>query len=137
MPPKRKRREANGNGLAAGQTIDRSALQGNNKSNWWWAGTEVFDAASITNEYYLAACGLSSRNRRSICANKYVEDTKSTRRNTPPKKDSGMDIGDDVIVVSEDSGPTCTKKSCKTSPFCLNYLGQDKWENEGLSSFLK
>ena len=40
---------------------------------------------------------------------------------------------DDVIVISDDEGPMCTNKICKYNPYCLNYLGQDKWEDSGES----
>ncbi|THH10686.1 hypothetical protein EW145_g1149 [Phellinidium pouzarii] len=37
----------------------------------------------------------------------------------------------DVIVISDGEDELlCDKKRCKDNPFCLNYLGQDKWEDE-------
>ena len=41
------------------------------------------------------------------------------------------EIEDDVIVISDDDAPPCTKKLCRANPNCLNYLGQEKWEEEG------
>lgn len=38
---------------------------------------------------------------------------------------------EDIIVISDDDAPSCSKKDCKTNPNCLNYLGQESWEDEG------
>ena len=40
----------------------------------------------------------------------------------------------DLIVVSDDEGPLCDKKSCQSNPYCLNYLGQKMWEDKGVRS---
>lgn len=38
---------------------------------------------------------------------------------------------DDVIVISDDEAPKCNAKTCKWNPYCLNHLGQEKWQDEG------
>lgn len=42
------------------------------------------------------------------------------------------ELDDDVIVISDDEPPACSKKLCKGNPNCLNYLGQERWEDEGI-----
>lgn len=37
--------------------------------------------------------------------------------------------GSDVIIIDEPH-VVCTRKNCRTNPACLNWLGQDLWENE-------
>ena len=47
-----------------------------------------------------------------------------------PAQASG-ELEDDIIVVSDEESSACDSKMCKNNPYCLNYLGQEKWENEG------
>ncbi|TFY64882.1 hypothetical protein EVJ58_g2344 [Rhodofomes roseus] len=49
------------------------------------------------------------------------------------------ELEDDIIVISDDEAPRCTSKACKSNPYCLNYLGQEKWEDEvkARNAFLK
>ncbi len=94
------------------------------------------DTSGITNEHRLATCGFSPNSSNTICPNKYVEKRKASsplRVNGHTDTQAGEELVDDVIVISDDEGPTCSTKSCKPSPYCLNYLGQDKWENAGES----
>ena len=92
------------------------------------------DTSGITYEHRLATCGLSRNSSHTICPNKHVEKPKAP---SPPKVNEhtgaqeGDGLADDVIVISDDEGPTCGTKICKSNPYCLNYLGQDKWENAG------
>ena len=37
----------------------------------------------------------------------------------------------DVVIISDDETPTCSKKHCSKNPNCLNYLAQDRWEDSG------
>ncbi|KAL1717465.1 hypothetical protein EV715DRAFT_253708 [Schizophyllum commune] len=138
MAPKRKRRDEQ-KGLAPGQVLKRAKLLGNTSSPWGWVGTDVLDAAHITDEHRLAACGFN----QPVCANKYAPEyrqmqkekhRRAKERKTREKHDSSPAGGtDEVIVISdtEEAQPECTKKLCnKGNPNCLNYLGQDKWEDE-------
>lgn len=134
MASKRKRRASPvPKGLAAGEQLQRSTLTGSDSSAWGWVGTEVLDASEITQEHRLIACGLSKRNRYPICPNKYAptDKQKASPRDevTLPSVDGELD--DDVIVISDDEPQQCSKKICKNNPNCLNYLGQEKWEDEG------
>ncbi|KAI0637029.1 cysteine proteinase [Trametes polyzona] len=133
MPPKRTRRNSPGStGLSAGERLKRTKLTGNAAySAWGWVGTEVTDASMITQEHRLATCGFARNSNYPICRNKYVE-----KQQTPPGQQANgaadaPELGepDDVIVISDDEGPTCSLRVCKINPYCLNYLGQDKWEN--------
>ncbi|KAI4525001.1 hypothetical protein K525DRAFT_261907 [Schizophyllum commune Loenen D] len=138
MAPKRKRRDEQ-KGLAPGQVLKRAKLLGNTSSPWGWVGTDVLDAAHITDEHRLAACGFN----QPLCANKYAPEyrqmqkekqRRAKERKTKEKRDSSPAGGmDEVIVISdtEEAQPECLKKLCnKGNPNCLNYLGQDKWEDE-------
>ncbi|KAI0780996.1 cysteine proteinase, partial [Trametes elegans] len=134
MPPKRPRRASPGpSGLSAGERLKRTKLTGNAAySAWGWVGTEVTDASGITEEHRLATCGFSSYRTRPLCPNRFAE-----KRKTPTEVGAGNATAqseqdqppDDVIVISDDEGPTCNLKSCKNNPYCLNHLGQNKWED--------
>lgn len=136
MPPKRTRRSSLGpSGLSAGERLKRAKLTGNAAySAWGWVGTEVADASGITRDHHLVTCGLSWSSTHTLCRNKYAE-----KRQTPPGDIPNGSSGpadpdeatDDVIVISDDEGPTCSNRACKSNPYCVNYLGQDKWEDVG------
>jgi ubiquitin carboxyl-terminal hydrolase 48 len=130
MSTKRKRRASpTTTGLAAGEQLKRSTLPGNESSVWGWVGTEVLDASHITKEHRMITCGLSKRSRHPFCPNKYAS---FRRKRSPPQESAATgELDDDVIVISDDEQPQCSKKSCKNNPNCLNYLGQEKWEDEG------
>ena len=150
MPPKRTRRTSPiPSGLSAGERLKRTKLTGNaTYSAWGWVDSEVVDTSQITDEHRLATCSFSKRSCRSLCPNKYA-----AKRETPtssaagvgpkvkakanglptPPPDSEVEATDDVIVISDDEGPSCTAKVCKYNRYCLNYLGQDKWEDAGES----
>ena len=130
---KRKRRAASPShkGLNAGERLNRNRLLVESDIRWNWIGTDVKHASDITQYYQLRAAGLIPSKTRPICANKFarkVNDFKAREK----KEDNVGEDPDDVIVISdEEDVPTCEKKRCKDNPFCLNYLGQDKWEDEG------
>ena len=135
MPPKRTRRSSPvSQGLQAGERLKRAKLSGYDQLAWAWVGTEVTDAAQITQEHRLATCGFSDSSSFPFCSNNYRKSAakqKSTK--TEATKATG-EVDDDIIVVSDEDTPGCSSKACKSNPNCLNYLGQEKWENEGLSS---
>ncbi|KAF5373636.1 hypothetical protein D9758_000663 [Tetrapyrgos nigripes] len=124
-PRRRERVSPSSQGLAPGERLDRDALAGNASSTWGWVGTEASNTSEITTNHLLAACGLLDPSRP-FCRNKFKETSRASSTDPLAIKDTD----DDVIVISDDETPTCSKKSCKSNPFCLNYLGQDKWEND-------
>ncbi|THU87228.1 cysteine proteinase [Dendrothele bispora CBS 962.96] len=127
MAPKHRRHVSpSSQGLATGERLDRDALVGNATSPWGWVGKEASKASEITHEHLLTTCGLSIRNPHSLCRNKFTE----TSRDPSPDPLALRDTDGGVIVISDDDEPVCSKKSCKNNPFCLNYLGQGKWEGE-------
>ena len=131
MAFKRKRRTSPAsNGLSAGEQLKRSTLAGNDSPTWGWVGTEVLDSSQITTEHRMMSCGFSSRNKIPFCPNKYASVEKQIKS---PREalDSSTSAPDDIIVISDDEPPLCNKKLCRNNPNCLNYLGQDKWEDEG------
>ena len=99
------------------------------------------DASEITDQHRMATCGFSRSSTYPLCPNAYSENRKlpSTKEESPQTKqpeghtDSSAQAGaaDDVIVISDDEGPKCSHKTCKHNPYCLNYLGQDIWEDAG------
>ncbi|TBU50715.1 cysteine proteinase [Dichomitus squalens] len=136
MPPKRIRRASPGpSGLSAGERLKRAKLTGNVAySAWGWVGTEVTDVAGISNEHRLATCGFSRNSNYSLCSNKHVDKRKTQSPPTPKvnghaELEAAEEQAGDIIVISDDEGPTCSSKACKQNPYCLNYLGQGKWED--------
>lgn len=138
MPFKRKRRVSPApKGLAAGEQLKRAKLAGRESSAWRWVDTEVSEPSQITLVHRLMTCGLSGRNGNPFCSNKYV--SKPDKHKPAPSTDEPEtavakgELEHDIIVVSDDEPPPCNKKVCKNNPNCLNYLGQEKWEDEGKS----
>lgn len=138
MPPKRLRRASPvAQGLSAGERLKRAKLSGNDYLAWSWVGSEVTSPTQITLQHRQATCGFADSNHYPFCSNKYAVTSKA--RNSPKVEESKGpkvegELEDDVIVISDDESPSCTAKGCKSNPNCLNYLGQEKWENEGTSS---
>ncbi|CAA7271556.1 unnamed protein product [Cyclocybe aegerita] len=136
MPPKRKRNASlSPKGFAAGDQLKRNALPRPSTSDpWGWVVSEVSDAAGITQEHSISACNLAARNKNTSCRNKYstitVKKDAGTPKATPPSSTAAGELEDDIIVISDDDEPSCPKKECKANPMCLNYLGQDLWEDE-------
>jgi hypothetical protein len=135
MPPKRGRRfPLPPKGLAPGEKLKRNKLPGNVTSEWGWVDTEASIPSDITDEHRLATCGLHRRNKRTFCSNKYALPS-SCRESPTDGTQAALSEGElleDVIVISDDEGSPCSKKLCKTNPYCLNYLRQDQWEDKGI-----
>jgi hypothetical protein len=136
MPPKRKRTRASPppKGLAAGEQLKRAKLVAGESSAWGWVDTEVSHPSQITVEHRMITCGLSQHNNNPFCGNKLSR--KPAHSPAPPAegakaKVANGELENDVIVVSDDAPPPCNKKLCKNNPNCLNYLGQQQWEDEG------
>lgn len=141
MPPKRKRRvSVTPKGLAPGEQLKRSSLPGNHSSAWGWVGTEVSNTSDITSEHISIACGLSKRNNHPFCSNKFSQSPESQPAQAKlianPNEELAVngELEGDVIDISDDEQPECTRKLCKSNPYCLNYLGQDAWEDEGMQA---
>ena len=135
MPPKRLRRNSPSSfGSAVGERLKRAKLAGNDYSAWGWVGSEVTDASEISQSHRLATCGFASNSKFPLCPNKYSSrvESKLSQQEIRGKAGHG-ELADDIIVVSDDEGLSCSNKTCKNNPYCLNYFGQDKWENEGMS----
>jgi len=134
MRTKRKRCSSlTSNGLAPGEQLKRGTLPANNSSPWGWVGTEVVSPSEITSEHLLLACGLSERNQHPCCPNKYSSPTHITKSPTHFESPAVKgEFDEDVIIISDDEPSRCVRNSCKTNPNCLNYLGQEHWEDEGL-----
>ncbi|KAH9993782.1 cysteine proteinase [Russula vinacea] len=129
---RRRRQNQQHEGLAPGERFRRqkltSNLGGEWDSPWGWVGTNVTDASGITEEHLLATCGFSRKSRHLFCANKY---RKHPVKTVSPVEDalSGEEPAKDVVIISDDETPSCSKKYCSKNPNCLNYLAQDRWED--------
>ena len=126
---KRKRRMATQpNGLAPGETLNRAQLPGREELYWGWISA-VPNATSISDDHFSRTCGFSPNSQPRFCHNQYARSS-DTSSELPPVTDPDGDL----IIVSDDEGPACDKKSCQSNPYCLNYLGQKMWEDEGARS---
>jgi len=70
---------------------------------------------------------MSTRNIHPFCANKYASQVPHTT-----VKETALDEEAEEIAIVSDDDIKCSIKGCKGNPNCLNYLGQDKWEDEGI-----
>ncbi|PPQ63065.1 hypothetical protein CVT24_005920 [Panaeolus cyanescens] len=133
MPLKRKRQDRN-NGLQANEKLkQKAAHQTSNSAPWGWVVTEVSQIDEISLEHRLSTCNFSSRNKQPRCRNVYAPSSSTSKGLSPIATSSTVVQGeseDDVIIISDTEDDICDKKSCKSNPFCLNYLGQDFWEDE-------
>lgn len=131
MAPKRKRQvSAQTKGLKTGEKLQRDKLVGNIYASWSWVGTEVTDASEITNAHFLAAYGFHRKPDRRVCANKYAERRKLSEESGEDRHETDTD---EVTVISDDEVSSgCDKRTCKNDPYCLNYLGQERWEKAGV-----
>lgn len=133
MPPKRTRRTSSGaSGLNAGEKLKRAKTATSKTfSTWGWVGTDASSASEITWDQRLATCGFSERSIKRICTNRYATETLDKVKEDCKSETVSGELEDDVIVISDEETLSCSNKSCKTNPYCLNYIGQEKWEDEG------
>ena len=133
MTARRKRRASpHSKGLPPGEIMKRDRQAGNNFVAWGWVGSDVSDVSDISREHILATCNFSSQNGFLLCGNSY----RSLPTKTKTKQETDIADDGDVIVISDDDGtPVCNKKVCRKNPHCLNYLGQEVWEDEGWCSY--
>lgn len=137
MPPKRLRRASpTQSGLNAGERLKRTKLTDSKVySAWGWVSTEVTDVSHITPQHRLATCGFSDNSPFPICPNRFAASNASSPvKSRQSSGGAGVEADDDVIVISDDESSKCSLKACKSNPYCLNYLGQEKWEDEGESA---
>lgn len=134
---RRRRQNQQHEGLAPGERFRRqkltSNLGGEWDSPWGWVGTNVTDASGITEEHLLATCGFSRKSRHLFCANKYRKHPVKTASPVEVAV-SGEEPAKDVVIISDDETPSCSKKYCSKNPNCLNYLAQDRWEDAGMQN---
>ena len=119
MREKRRRTQSGNKGLAPGEKLDRNKLSQESNDRWGWVRHEVVDASQITTEHVLTVAGLGGILKRTVCTTPYCA--------TPDEK---ADDGDMYITVTDQDEFQCEKKRCKSNPYCLAYLGQERWNNE-------
>jgi hypothetical protein len=112
MAPKRKTRAQ----VEPQRQQKRGKVDITDYSAWGWVGSEVIHANEITSRHVLATCGFSAVDRLVFHPNRYTG------------KSNGLDA--DGAIVVEDDGD-CNKKTCKKNSCCLNFLGQEQWDNYG------
>ena len=94
-------------------------------TNWttprypWLASIQ--SASEVRIEHVLALCGLGLLAKTPLCPNKFQK--------TADSEGSVVDVSDG----EDETAHNCSKVKCKNNPYCLNYLGQERWENEGQS----
>lgn len=134
MPVKRPRRASPSvQGLSAGERLKRVKLASHDHLAWAWVGTDVRDPAEITQEHCSATCGFSDTISSLFCVNRFREPPElQPKEEVADSPVAEGELEDDIIVVTDDDSPAvCSPKVCKSNPNCLNYLSQEKWENEG------
>ena len=127
MVEKRKRAStANERNNGSINSVSRTKLD--NELRWNWIGSEVAHPKDITVAHRIRVAGLELYDGRRPCRNKYAK-----KLANGPSVTGATDANGDLITIdSEDELDIfCSKRMCKDSPFCLNYLGQDLWEDEG------
>lgn len=119
-------------GLAAGAKLKRNKLV-HHDSRWSWVGESARAEQDITLEHCIEACGLAPHAPyfHPFCPNKYIVEKPRLGKSATTKQNAAANNGEEVIVVSEDEKPKCSKRDCKANPNCLNYLGQEFWESAG------
>lgn len=130
MTMKRKRRTAaQANGLAPGENLNRAQFPGREEFYWGWVSS-VPNATNISDDHLLRTCGFSPNIQPRSCRNQHTRLSDMGSKLSPVTDPDG-----DLIVVSDDeSSAVCDKKSCQSNPYCLNYLSQKIWEDEGVLS---
>ena len=125
-----KRRRTQNKGLPPGEKlkIDPSA------EKWGWVYSQVTSPDMIRDVHLRATCRFNKQ--APLCRNKFSEPAENSTKSKGKEKEVEDLVSEDpdgVIVISddEDEKHTCSKKTCKWNPNCLNYLGQEAWEDEG------
>jgi hypothetical protein len=112
-----------------------SAMPPKKDKQWQFVGNEVRDVHDLTMDHIRAIYGLGPLNRTGT--NRNSVNAKATGNNTKSAypycsnryKDSPS--GSPLLVKGK-AGNCCTSARCKDgNPHCLNYMGQEQWENEG------
>ena len=111
----------------------------------WLASIQ--SASEVNIEHILALCGLGPLSKIPLCPNKFQKRVRA-------RADADSTGDDDVVELSDGDGDgdgdededetittthnnnnndSCSKVKCRNNPYCLNYLGQERWENQGQS----
>ena len=88
----------------------------------------------ITPVHRLRAAGLLFTKKRRPHPSRSIGDSQAKTKEPPIQRpEADPEDIDDVIVVSDSEDDlACNKKDCRDNPFCLNHLGQDKWDDSGM-----
>lgn len=86
---------------------------------------ELNNADEITQAHAQAACGFGPLGHRQCCPNKFARTLLKPIRDDPKVEADIIDITDSEEEVQH----VCSQARCKANPYCLNFLGQEKWES--------
>lgn len=116
-------------GLAPGETLKRNRFSG---ASWGWV-SEVSDASNILPEHLLHTIGIYQSSAIIQCENKFAEPSEkpSALETAADKAHVNGELKEDYIEISDSEETLCDKKVCNSTPHCLNYLGQSRWEDYG------
>lgn len=139
-----KRRRPVAKGLAPGERLKHDKLAGyeGEYSQWGWINN-LSDPSLISMEHMLTAYGFLDKLRKPLCKNKYTKQKDTAGTDKKPAKEAtqhprvadGPQHEEDIIIISsgDEAKAACDKKRCRDNIHCLNYLGQVRLENEGVS----
>jgi hypothetical protein len=92
-------------------------------SKAWMEGLNSAD--EITQVHAQAACGFGPLGHRQCCPNKFARMVLKPIGDETKMETEIIDISDSEEEVQH----VCSQARCKANPYCLNFLGQDKWES--------
>ena len=93
-------------------------------SNKAWMD-ELQSTETLTQVHAQAACGFGPLGHKQCCPNKFARTALQPIREDTKIQAEVIDISDS----DEEVQYVCSQSKCKANPYCLNYLGQDKWES--------
>ena len=125
MGERRTRAAVPNKGLGVGEKLNRQRLLAESDIRWNWIGTDVKHVSDIKEQHCLRAAGIAFVKPKRLCKNKYKSPCGLvTSIKTPDNEEA-------IIISDGEDDPYCERKRCKDNPYCMNHLGQDKWEDEG------
>ena len=102
----------------------------------WLASIQ--SASDVKIEHILALCGLGPLSKTPLCPNKFQNTRDDVVELSDGDGDGDGDGDEDETITTthNNNNDSCSKVKCRNNPYCLNYLGQERWENQGQFSVL-
>jgi hypothetical protein len=92
-------------------------------SKAWMEGLNSAD--EIMQDHAQAACGFGLLGHRQCCPNRFARMILKPAGDETKMETEVIDISDSEEEVQH----VCSQARCKANPYCLNFLGQEKWES--------